>query len=169
MMLLTAILALGAFLCWLLFTLSVNALPFYVGLNAGIMSYQFGSGLIAATTVGSVASSATYAAARLVAVLPWPLARAAITLLFTAPAGFAGYHAAFGLANVGAINGGWRHVLAIAGAIAVSVVAALRMLHAAPPEAGQELAGVMSAHARGPSTDRRVPPRPRPDWRTSAR
>ena len=67
MMLLTAILVLGAFLCWLLFSLAVNALPFYVGLSAGIMSYQSGSGLIAATTVGSVASSATYAAARLVA------------------------------------------------------------------------------------------------------
>jgi hypothetical protein len=169
MMLLTAILALSAFLCWLLFTLAVNALPFYAAVTAGLMSYQFGSGLIAAATVGSVAGFLTHVAGRLVIMLPWPSARAALTLIFAVPAGFAGYHAAFGLAQIGTMDSSWRYALAIGGAIAVASVAALRMLLAAPPEDGPELASVISARLRASTTDRRALHRPRPDRHKSAR
>jgi len=168
MLLIGIIVALVAYLCWLLFTLAVNALPLYAGVTAGLMSYQFGSGATAAILVGSIVGCATHFTGRLVAMLPWPSARTAITLLFAAPAGFAGYHAAFGLAQIGAIDARWRHAVAVAGAIAVASIAALRMLLDGPPEAGRDLAAVTSARLRASSTDRRAVPRPRPDWHRSA-
>ena len=41
--------ALG-FSCWLLFALAVNALPFFVGVTAGLAGYQSGLGALARLT-----------------------------------------------------------------------------------------------------------------------
>ena len=41
------------FFCWLLFTLAVYALPFFVGLTAGMAAYHSGAGVIGALIVGS--------------------------------------------------------------------------------------------------------------------
>ena len=46
-------------LCWALFTLAVHALPFFVGLTAGIYAYQAGAGPFGAIAVGFVAGGFT--------------------------------------------------------------------------------------------------------------
>ena len=39
--------------CWLIFTLAVYALPFVVGLSAGIVVFHSGAGVLGALIVGS--------------------------------------------------------------------------------------------------------------------
>ena len=40
------------FLCWLLFTLAVYALPFFAGMTAGLAALHSGAGIIGAFIVG---------------------------------------------------------------------------------------------------------------------
>jgi hypothetical protein len=46
-----------AFLCWLLFTLAVYALPFFTAITAGVAAYHSGSGEIGAVLVGLIAGA----------------------------------------------------------------------------------------------------------------
>jgi hypothetical protein len=48
--------------CWLIFTLAVYALPFFVALNAGMMALHGGAGIFGAPLVGIVAGGVTLAA-----------------------------------------------------------------------------------------------------------
>ena len=43
--------------CWALFTLAVYALPFFVGMTAGMYTYRTGIGPIGAIAVGFVAGA----------------------------------------------------------------------------------------------------------------
>ena len=45
--------------CWLIFTLAVYALPFFVGLTAGMAAFHSGAGVIGALLVGIVAGALT--------------------------------------------------------------------------------------------------------------
>jgi succinate dehydrogenase hydrophobic anchor subunit len=56
-----------------------------------------------------------------------PLIRTAIAFLFAVPAAVAGYHAALGLAHIGMSPEGWRHAVAVTGAIVVAATASARM------------------------------------------
>jgi len=47
------------FLCWLLFTLAVYALPFFVGMTTGLAAYHSGAGVIGALVVGFAAGAVT--------------------------------------------------------------------------------------------------------------
>ena len=49
------------FLCWLLFTLAVYALPFFAGMTAGLAAFHSGAGAIGALIVGILAGGATLA------------------------------------------------------------------------------------------------------------
>ena len=62
-----------------------------------------------------------------------PIPRAAIALLFAAPAAVAGYHATLGLAHIGVPSMAWRQVFAVIGAIAVGGTAFVRMSAMASP------------------------------------
>ena len=42
------------FLCWLLFTLAVYALPLFAGMTAGLAAYHSGAGVLGALVVGSL-------------------------------------------------------------------------------------------------------------------
>ena len=122
-----------AYLCWLLFALAVYALPLFVGASLGLAAYHGGSGPIAATIVGLIASSITVVAGQFVVTrVRSPLIRAAIALVFAAPAAVAGYHAALGLAQLGVPVEAWRQVLALIGAVAVAATAWSRMALVAP-------------------------------------
>ena len=55
-----------AYLCWLLFTLAVYALPVFVGASAALAAYDSGSGPIAAFIVGLIGSGITLVAAQFV-------------------------------------------------------------------------------------------------------
>ena len=48
-----------AYLCWVLFALAVNALPFFAGLSAGLAAYHSGAGPIGAIIVGIVTGAVT--------------------------------------------------------------------------------------------------------------
>ena len=56
---LLSIAAIG-FLCWLLFTLAVFALPFFAGVTAGTWAYGTGAGWLGAIVVGFVAAGLTF-------------------------------------------------------------------------------------------------------------
>src|SRR5277367_5507684 len=94
-----AIAALG-FCCWLLFNLAVYALPCFVGVSAGFWSYHHSSSIAVAMLIGVLATAMTLVIGQLAfATMRTPFARIAVALLFTAPASFAGYYAALGLAR----------------------------------------------------------------------
>ena len=123
------------FLCWLLFTLAVYALPFFAGLTVGLAAFHSGSGVIGALVVGVLVGGATLAIGQIAfATVRTPLIRAAIALLFAVPAAIAGYHATFGLAQIGVPAEFWREALAIVGAVLVGGTAWARMSLFVPPQ-----------------------------------
>lgn len=122
------------FLCWLLFTLAVYALPFFVGVTAGMWTFGTGAGPLGAFVVGIAAAGATLAVGQITFTFVRPVwARLAVALLFAAPASVAGYHATHGLATLAVPFLGWQNAFSIIGAIAVGIAAWVRLLAMAPP------------------------------------
>ena len=61
------------FLCWLLFTLAVYALPFFAGVTAGLAAYHSGAGALGGIVVGFLAGAATLLLGQLAfATVRWP-------------------------------------------------------------------------------------------------
>ena len=50
------------FLCWLIFTLAVYALPFFAGIMVGLAVYHSGAGVVGAPVVGFAAGAVTLGA-----------------------------------------------------------------------------------------------------------
>jgi hypothetical protein len=117
-----------AYLCWLLFALAVYALPFFLGTAVGLVAYHNGSGPMAAIIIGAIASGIALVAGRLAfTTLRSPVVRAVIASVFAIPAALAGYHAALGLAHIGAATNGWQQAIAVIGAAIVAATAWARM------------------------------------------
>lgn len=124
------------FLCWLLFTLAVYALPCFVGVTAAIAAFHTGAGVIGAIPVGFVASAVTLVVGQVAfAGVSSPLLRAVIALLFAAPAAIAGYHATLGLARIGVPSAIWQEVFAFVGAACVGGTAFIRIAALTDPPA----------------------------------
>jgi len=120
--------------CWLIFTVTVCAVPFFVGLTAGSAAFHGGAGVIGALLVGIVAGAVTLATGQIAfAVVRPPISRAAIAAAFAVPAAIAGYHAALGLAQVAVPSLIWRDVFAWVGAIFIGGVAWARIAALAEP------------------------------------
>jgi hypothetical protein len=116
------------FLCWLMFTLAVYALPFFAGMTVGLAAYHSGAGVIGSLVGGFAAGAATLVAGQFAfAVVRLAVLRGAITILFAAPAAVAGYHATLALAQIGVPSASWREAFAIFGAIFVGATALVRM------------------------------------------
>jgi len=131
------IVGLGVIL-WMMFTLAVHALPFFVGVTLALAAYESGAGAIAAGLVGLTAGVIALGMAQIAfATVHSAPMRGAIALLFAAPAAVAGYHAVLGLARIGGLGGGWQEAFAIVGAITVGGAAWARLGHCAEPAAGQ--------------------------------
>ena len=112
------------FACWILFTLAIYALPFFVALSAGMLAYETGAGAPGAIAVGLLAGVlALVLGQTLFAVTRSPALRACIAALYAAPASFAGYHAVHGLAAIGSPAAGWHELLSVAGALLIGLVA----------------------------------------------
>jgi len=125
------------FLCWLLFTLAVYALPIFAGLTAGLAAYHSGAGVVGAIIVAIFAGGATFAVAQVAfARARRPLVRAAIGLLYSAPAAIAGYEATLGLARITIPSEGWRQTIAVVGALLVAGSAWARLASLNPLAAG---------------------------------
>jgi hypothetical protein len=121
------VVGLGVF-CWALFTLAIHALPFFVGLTAGIYSFQAGMGLLGAIVIGFIVACCSLAGGRYAfSVVRGPVVRLLIGLLFGVPAARAGYDVTLAFAHIGIPSEWWRESFAMLGAIAVGCTAWARM------------------------------------------
>ncbi len=85
-----SVVAIG-FLCWLLFTLAVFALPAFAGVAAGIWAYHTGAGWIGGIIVGFIAAGLTFGVGQLLLAFARPLwLRLAVAFVFVVPAALAG-------------------------------------------------------------------------------
>jgi hypothetical protein len=127
-----SIFAIG-FFCWLLFTLAVYALPFFVAMTAAFAAYHHGYNLFGSGLIGLGAGIATLMVGQLLfASVRVTILRAAIALLFAIPAAIAGYHATLGIAHIALTHGALSDALAYIGAILVGATAWSRMAIYAP-------------------------------------
>ncbi len=117
-----------ALLCSLLITLTIYALPFYVGLTVGIWVHSSGAGIISTVVAAVAAGIATLVILHiLIATVHSPLLRAGLGLVFAAPAAFAAYHAVHGITAIAMPASTWSLALSILGAAIVGVVAWLQI------------------------------------------
>ncbi|HBO2075821.1 TPA: hypothetical protein L4G54_003398 [Pseudomonas aeruginosa] len=129
-----------SFLCWLLFTLAVYALPFFAGVSLGMWAYATGAGWLGAIIIGFVSAGLTFGVGQLLLATVRPTwARLLIAIAFVAPAVIAGFHATHGVVKHTMPSETWQIVFSIIGAIAVGVTAFARItgMAASDPSAGQ--------------------------------
>jgi hypothetical protein len=130
------IVGLGIF-CWALFALAIHALPFFVGIAAGIYSFRAGAGPFGANVVGFVTAGFTLVVGQFASsVARSPILRLVIGLIFAVPAARAGYDVTLALADLGIPSEWWREPFAISGAIAVGSIAWARILMQTDPALG---------------------------------
>ena len=134
-------LALGLFLntvgiglfCWLIFTLAVYALPFFVAVNAGMLAFH-GAGVVGASIVGIAAGAVTLAVGQTAFSIARSLIlRAAIAAVFAIPAAVAGYHVVPVMSQIGVPSMAWREVFACLGAVFIGGTAWTRLTVLAAP------------------------------------
>jgi hypothetical protein len=141
-----------AYVCWLLFSLAVYAVPLLAALATGLAAYHSGAGPIGSAAVGLMAAAITVIAAQSAyRATCSELSRASIAILFAAPAGIAGYHAGIGLAHMVVPAGTWQHIFAVGVAIVVATTAWTR-LRLPPGDAGRDVA---AGPAQSPLSTRR--------------
>ena len=144
--------------CWLIFTLAVYALPFFVAINAGIWAFHSGAGVLGTPLVAVAAGGMSLAIAQIAfAVTRSPILRAIIAAVFALPATFAGYHVVLAMAQIGVPSLVWREVFACVGAVFIGGTAWTRLAvftGAPTSRTGQggrrwSSAGSRGRHARG--------------------
>lgn len=129
-----SVLGLG-FMVYVLFTLAVYALPFFVAVTVGMYVYDSEAGLVAAFVSAFLAGGATLVAGQIAfATIKSTPVRLTIGALFAAPAGIAGYHAIKGLSEIGGAGETWTLVFAWIGAVVVGATAWARIVSLAGPE-----------------------------------
>jgi hypothetical protein len=125
--LLLNIAGIGVF-CWLIFTLAVYALPFFVAINAGIWAFHSGAGLLGTPLVAVAAGGITLAIARIAfAMTQSPILRAVIAAMFALPATLAGYHVSLAMAQIGVPSLAWQEIFACLGAVFIDGTAWMRL------------------------------------------
>ena len=108
--------------CWLIFTLAVYALPFFVAVNAGMMAFHSGAGVLGAPLVGIAAGAVALAIGQTAFAMTRSLIlRAAIAAAFAVPAAIAGYHVVLAMSQIGMPSLVWREVFACLGALSSAV------------------------------------------------
>jgi hypothetical protein len=116
------------FLCWLLFTLAIYALPFFCSLWVGLAAYHSGAGFVGGFVLALIAGVVVFALGQFAfARARSSLLRVAIALLYAVPALVAGYQATLGLARIGTPSETWCQVFAVAGALVVGATAWARL------------------------------------------
>jgi hypothetical protein len=122
------------FLCWLLYGAAIYTLPFLVGAFVGLHAEQAGAGALGGVVLGIgagvlvlIVGRAVFARAR------GQLLRAAIALVFAAPAALAGYSLTSTLFDLASASEGWRQAFAIVGAMTIGAIAWQRFAATLPP------------------------------------
>ena len=119
--------------CWLIFTLAVYALPFFVAVNAGMLAFH-GAGVVGASIVGIAAGAVTLAVGQTAFSIARSLIlRAAITAVFAIPAAVAGYHVVLVMSQIEVPSMAWREVFACLGAVFIGGTAWTRLTVFAAP------------------------------------
>lgn len=122
--------------CWLIFTLAVYALPFFVAINAGTWAFHGGAGLLGTPLVAVAAGGMTLAIAKIAfAMSRSVILRAVLAAMFALPATFAGYHVALALAQIGVSSLAWQELFAGLGAVFIGGTAWMRLTIFADPSA----------------------------------
>jgi hypothetical protein len=142
--LLLNIAGIGVF-CWLIFTLAVYALPFFVAINAGIWAFHSGAGLLGTPLVAVAAGGITLAIARIAFTMTRsPILRAVIAAMFALPATLAGYHVSLAMAQIGVPSLAWQEIFACLGAVFIGGTAWMRLTILTDPgalEPGRAVSG----------------------------
>lgn len=117
-----ALIVVAVFLiCALLFRLSIHALPLLVAFVAGSATYRSGSGIVAALAAAALAAILLMAVAQLaMAHAKSNRTRAAIGIVFAAPAAIAGYHAIRGIAVATMPQSSWQFAVSMIGAAIIA-------------------------------------------------
>ena len=139
-MILGLILASGAFalIAWLIFNLSVYALPFFVGVSAASFAHRTGAGLVGSAFVGLIAGATAFGAGQAAfSVARSTTARAGVAAIFAIPAAVAGYYSTLGIASLCVPGEGWRHAFSIAGGFVIGSIALTRLSAFAPLREGE--------------------------------
>lgn len=122
------------FMCWLLFTLAVFALPFFVAVSTGTWAYHSGAGVLGSLLVGLVAAALTLGLGQFgLAILRPTWAKLLLALAFVVPAVLAGYHATHGIVQHTMPSPFWQQIFSVIGAIAVGCAAFVRVAGSAGP------------------------------------
>jgi hypothetical protein len=132
--------------CWLIFTLAVYALPFFVAVSAGMMAFHSGAGILGAPLAGIVAGVLALAVGQTAfAITRSPILHAAIAAAFAIPAAIAGYHVLFTMSQLGMPSTAWREVFACLGAAFIGGTAWTRLTVFAEPRRLEQGKVVQSA------------------------
>jgi len=135
------LLAIIGFLCWLVFTLAVYALPLLAGVTAGMWAYEAGTGTVGGFLIGAAAAGSVAIVGQLLFAFARPLwVRVIVAGLFAGPAAVAGYAATLGIARLAIPSETWQMAVATIGAVAVGFTALFRMAGVAPPDPHTEMA-----------------------------
>lgn len=125
-------LGIGLF-CWLIFTLSVYALPFFVALSVGLAAVH-GAGIPGAVLIAILSGAFTLVIGQTAfAFTRSAILRAIVAAAFVVPAAVAGYYVGHGLSQIGMSSLLWRDAFAWIGAIAIGTAAWTRMTMFAEP------------------------------------
>lgn len=121
------------FFCWVLFTLAIYALPFYVGMTVGLYVHHSGTGPLGAIGLGIVAAAFVFVIGQVIfSLVRTPILRIAIALMFAVPAALAGYYATFGLSGLTMTSDLWRQIFGVIGAVVTGVAAWTRLAASSP-------------------------------------
>jgi intracellular septation protein A len=114
--------------CWLIFTLAVYAVPFFVGLTVFMMALHGGAGILGAPLVGIAAGGMTLAIGQTAfAMTRSVIIRAIVAGLFAVPATLAGYQVVFAMSQLGVPSLAWREIFACLGAFFIGGTAWTRL------------------------------------------
>lgn len=114
--------------CWLIFTLAVYALPFFVAVYVFMLALHGGAGVLGAPIVGIAAAGATLAIGQMTFVMTRSVTmRAIIAALFAVPAMLAGYQVVFVMSQIGVPSLVWREIFAGFGAVFIGGTAWTRL------------------------------------------
>lgn len=128
-----SIIGLG-FLVYVLFSLAVYALPFFVAVTVGMYVYESETGLLAALIAAMFAGAITLLIGQIVfAKVQSVPVRLLIASIYAAPAGIAGFSTIKGLSQIGGASDGWTLAFAIIGGIIVAGTAWVRIASLAGP------------------------------------
>jgi hypothetical protein len=106
--------------CWLIFTLAVFALPFFVGLYVFMLALHGGAGIPGAPLIGIAAGGMTLAIGQTAfAMTRSVIIRAIVAALFAVPATLAGYQVVFAMSQIGVPSLVWREIFACVSAVLI--------------------------------------------------